>query len=473
MNLRSRFFTPISLLLLMVFVLSVFALKILQDFPNSADEYVYLFQAETYASGYLYVDPPPMLKFFSFFHIINREGRYFGIFPFGYPLLLAIGIIIGTPWIINPILGALTIILIYLIARHLFSRRVAILACLLGFFTPFFILNSASYFSHSTCTFFLALTVYSYLKSRGTNRIFWYFMIGASSGFAFITRYLESVAAVIPIGIVLAIKFGRNPKKMSKPCLAVLIGGLIFLASFMAYNHILIGNPLKSPAEYYTITVFSPFSWESLNTGFAYLKEYLTKLFNWTYYLPLCIVPLFFYFFRPKPPSLVLIMISIISLNILGYFFYHIGAGNEYGPRYYYGFYFILPILASYGIDRLLRRKEFIYPLMALILIFNFHSIYEKSATYHQLIFLRRDLYRTVKKSNLNKAIVFLKTSSWDMPPRDLTRNGIKLNKSVIYAHYTNPSKLKQLLKYFPSYLPYSYQFDFTKKEGTIKPLDQ
>lgn len=158
MNKRHIIFS--CLLLLMTFILSIFALKVLQNFPHSADEYVYLFQAKTYASGHLYVDPPPMLELFRFFHTIEREGRYFGIFPPGYPFLLSIGVIIGVPWIINPLLGAMTILLIYLIARHLFSRRVAILSCILGFLTPFFILNSASYFSHSACTFFLALLVH-------------------------------------------------------------------------------------------------------------------------------------------------------------------------------------------------------------------------------------------------------------------------------------------------------------------------
>lgn len=469
MNKRHIIFS--CLLLLMTFILSIFALKVLQNFPNSADEYVYLFQAKTYASGHLYVDPPPMLELFRFFHTIEREGRYFGIFPPGYPFLLSIGVIIGVPWIINPLLGAMTILLIYLIARHLFSRRVAILSCILGFLTPFFILNSASYFSHSACTFFLALLVYSYLKSQGANRLFWYFMIGASSGYAFNTRYLESVMTIIPIGIILAAKFLRNPKKMSKPYLAVLIGGLIFLAFFMVYNYILIGDPLQTPSKYYNIRVINTFSWESLNKGFENFISYITKLFQWTYYLPLTILPLFFYLFRSKPPFFTSILILICTLHIIGFLFVAFGSGYEYGPRYYYGFYFILPILASYTIDRLLTRKVYIYMIVAIILFLNINSIIKESTASYELIFIRRDLYRTVQEAGLDKAIVLIETPSWYMDARDLIRNGIKLDGSVIYAHSTSPTKQKQLMKHFPTYLPYSYKFILERKKGFITPI--
>jgi len=470
---NKRYIKPFCLLLLMVFILSIFALKVLQNFPNSADEYVYLFEANTFASGRLYADPPPMLELFRFFHIIEREGRYFGIFPPGYPILLSIGVIMRIPWIINPLLGAMTIFLIYLIALHLFNRQIAILSCILAFFTPYFILNSASYFSHAACTFFLALLVYSYIKSHGTYRLFWYFMIGASSGYAFNTRYMESVVTIIPIGIILAVKLLRNPKKMLKPCLAIFMGGLIFLGLFMMYNTIIIGDPLQSPSKYYNISVTITFSKHSLNEGFKYFINYITKLFYWTYYLPLVIFPLFFYFFRSKPPFLTPILIVICILNIAGIFLYPMGAGNEYGPRYYYSFYYILPILASYTIDRLLVRKKYIYPIIGIILILNIHSTFKKSTVYHEQIFLRQDLYRTVHEAGLSKAVVFIETPSWDMPPRDLIRNGIKLDGSVIYAHASSPTKQKQLMKHFPTYLPYRYKFVSERKKGRITPITQ
>jgi hypothetical protein len=455
----------------MVFILSVFALKVLQNFPNSADEYVYLFEAKTFASGHISVAPPPMPEVFGFFYIIQRGDRYFGIFPFGYPFLLSLGVIIGVPWVINPLLGALTILLIYLIARHVFSRRVALISSILGFFTPFFILNSASYFSHTACTFFLALIIYSYQKSQGTNRLFWYFMIGASSGFAFITRYVESVVTVIPIGIILAIKFLRNPKKMLKPCLAVFLGGVIFLATFMTYNSILIGDPFTPPSKYFNPREGISFSMDYLKEGLDYFSTFFPELFSWTYYLPLAIFPPFFFFSRSKPPFLTLILIVISILHILSYLFCLMGAGNQYGPRYYYGFYFALPILASYAIERLLRRKEFIYPIVAIILVLNIQSIIKKSYFYYDLIYLRQDLFRTVQDAGLDKAIVFLGTPSFDMTPRELTRNGLELDGSILYAHDISLTKQKQLLKYFPGYRPYSYEFDLKRQKGLIRPI--
>ena len=455
----------------MVLILSIFALKVLQNFPNSADEYANLFQAKIFAAGHLAADPPPMPELFNFFYLIQRDGRYFGLFPFGYPLLLSLGVLIRAPWIINPLLGALTILLIYHISLHIFNRRVALVASILGFFTPFFILNSASYYSHATCTFFLALMVYAYLKSQGTNRLFWYLMIGVSSGFAFIAHYVEPVVSAIPIGIVLAVKFLRHPPKMLKPCLAVLLGGSIFLAAFLAYNSILIGDPFTAPHKYYDPRLGIIFSMDSLKEGLDYFTSFFPQLFSWTFYFPLALFPLFFFFSRSKPPFLLLVLMAISILNIVIYLFAPGGAGYQYGPRFYYGFYFALPILASYAIKRLVVRKEYIYLVAGVILILNIQSVIKKSAYYHHLLYLRQDVYRTVQGAGLDRAIVFLRTPSFDMLVRDLTRNGVKLDGPVLYVHETSSSKKKQLLKYFPGYRAYVYEFDVITQKGFITPI--
>ncbi len=49
-----------------VILLSGFALFVLQGFPNSADEYAYIFQAETFLQKRLWNEPHPAKEFFSF-----------------------------------------------------------------------------------------------------------------------------------------------------------------------------------------------------------------------------------------------------------------------------------------------------------------------------------------------------------------------------------------------------------------------
>ena len=64
---------------------------ILLDFPNSGDEYVYLYQARTLAAGRLWNPAPSPPEIFAFNYIVQEPGRAFSSFPFGWPLMLAIG----------------------------------------------------------------------------------------------------------------------------------------------------------------------------------------------------------------------------------------------------------------------------------------------------------------------------------------------------------------------------------------------
>src|SRR5580698_1059413 len=65
----------IALFLSSFLILSFFSNSVLQRFPNSADVYSYLFQAETFLKGRLWNKPPPADSFW-FFHIINKEGKW-------------------------------------------------------------------------------------------------------------------------------------------------------------------------------------------------------------------------------------------------------------------------------------------------------------------------------------------------------------------------------------------------------------
>jgi len=73
---------------------------------------------------------PPARESFDFPHTINN-GRWYSMYPPGWPLLLALGVLVQAPWLINPILGGLTILLLFSWAR-IHGRRTGILAAILG-----------------------------------------------------------------------------------------------------------------------------------------------------------------------------------------------------------------------------------------------------------------------------------------------------------------------------------------------------
>ena len=83
--------------------LCVFAVFVLQQFPNSADEWSCIFLAKCFQQGKLYAATHPLQEFFQFNHIGARQGRWFSVYPPGWPLLLSLGLALLIPSLINPL----------------------------------------------------------------------------------------------------------------------------------------------------------------------------------------------------------------------------------------------------------------------------------------------------------------------------------------------------------------------------------
>ncbi len=92
---------------------------VLEPIPHVSDEVGYLFQARVFAAGHLSLAAPPLAQFFPAEWVTTHDGRWFAIFPPGWPLILSLGVRLGVPWLVNPVLGALGVVTIYALAKEL------------------------------------------------------------------------------------------------------------------------------------------------------------------------------------------------------------------------------------------------------------------------------------------------------------------------------------------------------------------
>jgi len=76
------------------------------------DEQVYLMQARIFKSLRLTLPSPLYHKFYDAVFMVNN-GRWFGQYPFGYPLFLLFGLLLGIPYLTNSVAAAITVYLIY------------------------------------------------------------------------------------------------------------------------------------------------------------------------------------------------------------------------------------------------------------------------------------------------------------------------------------------------------------------------
>lgn len=115
--------------------------------PHVQDSVAQLFQARIFAHGRLWMPSPPLHEFFDYAHVIS-DGRWYAQYPPGHSLLLVPGIWLGAPWLVNPVLGGLSVLGIFLLAREAFGRAAARSAVVLAVLSPFLVLMASEFMAH-------------------------------------------------------------------------------------------------------------------------------------------------------------------------------------------------------------------------------------------------------------------------------------------------------------------------------------
>ena len=453
-------------------------------FPNSADEYAYLFQAQTYLQGRLWNPEHPLREFFETYHIIHGDGKNFSKYPPVWPLTLSAGMLLKLPaWAVNPLIGAGSLVLVYSAARYRYGRYAAVIAVLALLFCPFFLFNSASYFSHTVCSFLiLGFCVFMLRYERGfkiQNAV----AAGVMLGLAFQTRYFTAALAGMAF---LMYCLALRPEGWRKGFLGITIGFLPLFFSFLVYNQVMTGNPLLTPFQFYDqydrIGFFK--DWPYPHTFLRGMTETGIKwsyLSRWTGYAVgyLYLFALAGLVFKKKWHFSDLFFLTLI----VGHAFHWASGTNQYGPRYYYeGFPFAVMTVAGFffGKDgsffqgrtgRVLRIAGAAFFFAGVILAalkIPTNATIVKSNVQH-----RQDPYHQAGKQGLENAVVLIQDSGTEpgrqtrdaeglireMPRRDFLRNDVDFKNEVLYALDLGQANIK-LMRYYKDRKFYFYSRD-------------
>jgi hypothetical protein len=242
-----------SFALLLVFVSftlsSLFSRTIFERLPHLEDEVAYLFQARVFARGDIAAPAPdPSRPFWQPF-IITQDGKRFSKYTPGWSLFLAVGVSMGTPWVVNALMGAGTVALTYRLGEEIFSPDVGLIATFLLTFSPMALLLNASLMSHTAALFCVMLAIYGYWRStRGRWNIVWGIVAGAALGGLAITRSLTALAVATPFVIDALIRLGwsipqRQLGKTLRPLLALSIAAAVFVPIVPLYRYLTTGDP--------------------------------------------------------------------------------------------------------------------------------------------------------------------------------------------------------------------------------------
>lgn len=471
-----------GLLVLLLLIVAVNKL-VLHSFLGSADEHSCYFLAECLRKGKLFVSSPPLSEFFNVVHVGNKGGKWFSVYPPGWPLIWSFGLRWGIVDWLNPVMSTLSIVFFYKAARRVFSPAAAWLGLFLAAITPFFLFTSASYFSHSTCLLAIAVFLYAFVEWQNSDReafrICWAVVVAFAVGYGLMTRYLTMFAIAAPFLLYHFMPVFLRRRKWSTSDTVVVVILALFTAVILYQNYAVSGKPFRAPNQYDK-------SWERLGFRKNYtpldgIIFFVTRLFYLADWMPAAFVALFLIAVLAKRKFNAVQQLFRYGFVLIAgaYFFYFSWGGNQFGPRYYYeGVLFLGIASAEYLIHRWRSAgcplKKFMVCAVFVSLLANIHLLIKQAVYYEEVTRQRKDLYELAESSLRDPAIVFIKGFIGDklvMAEEDAVRNSPYLDTRILYAHdlgVRNP----ELMALYPERKYYRGSYDRARKTALIEKLN-
>ena len=297
---------PVFLSALFVFLFTcLFNTLIFKNVPHVHDEIGYLFQAKIFELGRLYVPSPCEKDAFDFPHMINN-GRWYSQYPPGYPILLLLGLILGAPWLINPLLAAGATILIFYLGKEVYGAGIGLLASVLASCSIWLLLMSSTMMSHTSSMFFTVLFLLYLFKSINKPTIANGILMGLGFGMTFLIRPYSALLISTPFLFFYMGRLLKGRKVFLKNAAFAALIASVFIASFLLYNQLTNGSPFKMGyiALYgdehglgfgrtgFTNLSYTPF--RGADNAFKNLAELNKHLFGWPISSLLALIPLLF-----------------------------------------------------------------------------------------------------------------------------------------------------------------------------------
>lgn len=480
---------------------------ILDDFPNSADEYAYLWQAQALAQGHLTGEIPQPRDTFALFHMGEghmgerhmgerhlgegqgagqvgsaTESFRFSRFPIGWPLLLTPGVWLGFPGLINPLLAALALLGLHRLALRHGGEKAALLGCVVVGASPFFLLNAGSYHSHpsSLCALVgMALALETALERRQHKHddagARWYALAGALFGLAVLIRPYTALLLGVPVfALSLVRSHPSGPETARTTSLRIggfVLGGLPFAVILGLVNLIITGSPFQLPT-----TLIDPEEGLGFGVHGHTLQQGLQNTLLWSIEFlaySFFMSPFLLLLARGRAGRLERFWWLLLVLPVVGYLFYWNPGGNRYGPRFWFEGLLPFALLVGVGLEHALsqRRYRLLVGIFGLIGVLGGGKLCGDARVQVQQ---RSAVYRAMAQAGLlepgKKSVVLMLGSSADMPVYDLTRNPPVFRDAPVLLGRARGAADRDVAQVWPDRQIFTYRWN--SEGGKIEPLN-
>lgn len=359
---------------LLAALLNVF---VYERMPHVPDEVVYLFHARYLAAGELFLAPPPVPAAFDLDLMLLDQGKWYCPVPLGWPLALAVGAFCGVPWLVNPLLGGATVLVVYALLRELTSRRNARIAIALLALSPWFVFLNMSFMTHPLTLLAATCAALSIARSRRTGSVVACLAAGLAIGVATLVRPLDGALLAVLLGLW---SIGLGGARLRVPAIAALVvSTAVSGLATLPYNRALTGDALRFPIQRYVDVVYGPgkndmgfgpekgLGWGGLDPwpGHSLFEALVTaqfnvfsvnaELFGWgTGSLVLVWIWLVLARWRSTDRAMAVFVAAIIGSSLLYWF----NGGPDFGARYWHLILVPLVWASVRGLGELERRLD-------------------------------------------------------------------------------------------------------------------
>lgn len=343
----------VAMALLVLAEALLISLLVFHGVPHVVDGISYLFQARIFASGHLYIPSHPLPEFFRLDTVVSNE-RWFSQYPPGHAILLLMGVMVDAPWLVNPLLGALTVPSLFLLGREVYGRPTALLAALLACLSPFLVFMSGEFYSHASAFLFLTLFLLHYFRLSSSGGARNALLAGLFLGLALWSRPLTALAVATPCAVdaLVSLRSRRSGRVRGLALLSAVT--VTFAGILLLYNHETTGAYL---AFGYGLADGPGFGWGdglSFTRALDRIQRLNDALLGWS--VP-TLIPALFAFLggRPTRPDYLLagIFLSLVAFHLPAAY-----SDQEFGPRYLYEASGALFLLSARGLWRMHEGLE-------------------------------------------------------------------------------------------------------------------
>lgn len=436
--------------------------------PHIPDERTYLFQAKLFAAGLVTTPTTSLWPLAWIVYVLDFKGRLFSLYPPGFSMLLALGELAGSAWLVNPVLAASAAFLLFIFASRFWGQEIALWSSVFLLTSPMYLLLGGCFMSHmAVMCLFLAGYVFIQSASITTAYSPWV-LSGLAMGFAFSTRAYTTVLIIPGFLALVWFLFYDRKLKFLIPRLAAWSAGCAAGGSlFFAYNYLTAGSIF---ANLYTI--YWPVNRPSLGLdagvggflnvlrrGLMHAQWDLWDLMQFGTALPVAgFIPLLGLLLVPcvvlsrgDRVKLAIMVLPLLGM-IVGFLFFHTAGRGDFGPRYYSEGLPFLWMLAAWGLVRMRKLTSavpYVLPaVFALLVLYGFFTVTWPFLRQRQgLHAVSRQTVNLIERHSVQDAVVFVAPQppelfasiTWSQPPT--------LDGSIVYLRDKDPQDRMRILE--------------------------